>query len=54
MSLKRPTPLEYSILGAVNALVAVALGLRSSWTAAYFALLSLVAFGCAVRARSSG
>jgi uncharacterized membrane protein len=52
MSLKQPRALEYAILGIVNVGVAVYLGMRGSWTAAYFAVLAVGALWCAVRNRA--
>ena len=53
MSLKKPTRGEYVVVGLVNAGAAWFLALRESWTAAYFGVLALVCFGCALRARAS-
>ena len=52
MSLKKPTRGEYVVVGLVNAGVAWFLALRESWTGAYFAVLALVCFACAIRARA--
>lgn len=52
MSLKKPTPLEYAMLGLVNLAVAIVLAMRHSWTGAYFGALALGCFWCAIRARS--
>ena len=52
MSLKKPTALEYALLGVVNGAAAIFLALRHAWTAAYFVALALGCFWCAIRARS--
>ncbi len=52
MSLQKPTALEYAILGAINLAVCVVLGLRQTWTAAYFGVIAAGCFGGALRARS--
>jgi hypothetical protein len=50
MSLKNPTAREYLVLGIVNAVVAVVLAMRRSWTAGYFGVIALGCFWCAIRA----
>ena len=52
MSLQKPTALEYAVLGLINLAVCVVLGLRQSWTAAYFGVIAVGCFGGALRARS--
>jgi type IV secretory pathway VirB2 component (pilin) len=51
MSLKQPTSREYLILGVINVGVALYLATRGSWTAAYFVVIAIGAFWCALRAR---
>ncbi len=50
MSLKHPTFREYLVVGIINVAVAIVLGVRGSWTAAYFGVLAVGALGCALRA----
>jgi len=52
MSLQKPTALEYAILGLINLAVCVVLGLRPTWTAAYFGVIAVGCFGGALRVRS--
>jgi hypothetical protein len=52
VSLQKPTALEYAILGLINLAVCVVLGLRQTWTAAYFGVIAVGCFGGALRARS--